>query len=628
MVAAQLSAVLLANLNPKLHRDIKTSLENSSSSAAVDVDSMMEKSFAAFCHSYIDAGSKFKPFIEGSIGMLLLAIALLSNSRFIIVSICTLIFGCLWCVSFTHTMKEYAENRLKMPDKCDQVIVYDKDQENSKSVIRHVLKLDNPEQFTRDADCVALAQMMGSMVRFQLEHYKVSYFMDDDEKPDGSGKKTLVAVAGKHMPEGLAELSVRELGERLSERVSKMGQDFCQAYFQLRRLLTKDIVFIQNQIEIREALKNSEPLDEDKLKKRLKLDEVRKATRLIAADHSGIVEEAQLFLHNVYRSSKLSSQVDAIMEEINDHEKKFDEKIVSIQTMQLEEAKLMGALACFKKKKDNMKSARGGMQELLGYYEKQLARVNQDIEKAAADEKNYTWWMYGFRTHVWENDVALAKAKIKRYGDEKVELERLIGDIKSHKADHVQTLDKEMEQIEEKTQRKTTDLENLRHNLVSKEKEAKALEQTITNLKAKVESIVQGEGKESVKHLFLARQALNDFAHVAKASAALSTMTIADWQQDLLAIIDQVEDVLEAPSLKDQKTMLWKFQKILSREKIPVVAMIQKTNAKFTLTPNPELYTKYFDVHSEVNVSVEKRIEDSRKKCEQKALADEHVSVD
>merc|ERR1711972_1174364 len=96
-----------------------------------------------------------------------------------------------------------------------------------------------------------------------------------------------------------------------------------------------------------------------------------------------------------------------------------------------EVAALRGEMAELKEKEKNLADAKHGQDNHLKYLEKQLEDTQQKLLKATADEKNYTWWMYGSRVYVWENDVKLAKQKVARYTELQATLEDRIEGLRN-----------------------------------------------------------------------------------------------------------------------------------------------------------------------------------------------------
>lgn len=275
-----------------------------------------------------------------------------------------------------------------------------------------------------------------------------------------------------------------------------------------------------------------------------------------------------------------------------------------------EKSKLQGECAGLVKQKELVEEGKTGAKQTMQYLENELKAVEGRLCDATRDEKNYTWWMFGSSSYVWQNDVALAKQKVSRFGEQKAKLEKDIADMKSGAAEPVKLLNDKLTQITTKHTTTQEQLKAMDADLKKECEEAEELEKKVAEDKKKVEDLVQGEGKKSVKHLLLARQALNDFAHSATAGADTAGSVWQDWSSELLAITGYFEEIMDAETLQMQQKAVWKIKQILGRNKIPLLSMIQQAK-RFSLTPGAEDFNRYNTLPSRFSCSVEDIMKES-----------------
>ena len=469
------------------------------------------------------------------------------------------------------------------------------------AIFKQVMKLPDASQFQKDSSCMGIAQFVGGIVKFQLTFHQLSYFGDD---------RKVSSTAGKKLPEELANLSTTELGERLHGKIKDAARTFCDSWQLLHRATTKDLLYIEQQLELRQAAGKKEPLDEAKLKKRLRFDELENAVEAITKDSGPLIKEAELYLQNVYRTNKIESDVRALLCDIDKTEGQLSEKKRILREKLQEKSKLQGECAGLVKQKELVEEGKTGAKQTMQYLENELKAVEGRLCDATRDEKNYTWWMFGSSSYVWQNDVALAKQKVSRFGEQKAKLEKDIADMKSGAAEPVKLLNDKLTQITTKHTTTQEQLKAMDADLKKECEEAEELEKKVAEEKKKVEDLVQGEGKKSVKHLLLARQALNDFAHSATAGADTAGSVWQDWSSELLAITGYFEEIMDAETLQMQQKAVWKIKQILGRNKIPLLSMIQQAK-RFSLTPGAEDFNRYNTLPSRFSCSVEDIMKES-----------------
>lgn len=599
-VFARVSATLLANFNPKLHNEIKTNLENTMTNTAnADIDVNTHLTCKLFSDGYIHANTSGNIYLGGSVGMLLLAMILTGNIRFFLALLFLLLMVALGSIAFAVRVQDQLMEACQAPEKkCSALLVADPNM--ASALIEKFLKVKDPhKKFANDADCVAVTQLMHGIVRFQLEYHKVSYFLpaDKDSKP-------LQEIAGEAVPEEFKKLTLRQAGERINGKMCKIGQDFCKSYHGFRRLMTKSLTLLEHHIELHSQMDSKLPINEDKVKRILNVDELKGFTEVITADTSNLLEEASFFLDNVYRDNKLQGDAQALIDDVMKCERELDQLFKDLQGKEDEYANLQGQKTRLEEKKQHIQKAQEGVEDSISYYKQRRCDVSKALEAAVKDEKSYTFWMFGVRAFVWENDVKLAQDKIKRFTSERDGLDETIHALNMGGDQKVAAINKDMETTVGELSALKERIEYIQADIRSIKAKASNRAKHVQNQKAKLASIMDQEGMMSVIHLFIAQKALNSFAQTSKSDAATADAFSSGWKHDIKAVVAMVEDIVDAPSLKEQRDVLWKLRQILSREKIPLFAMIQKTATSFTLTPDARAYDKYWCVEEEFRHSV------------------------
>ena len=294
------------------------------------------------------------------------------------------------------------------------------------------------EQYNKDSSVQGIIDYVVSYPRFVHEYRKLTYNMPSD--------KILQRVAGEELPANLQGKSIRELAQRLRDRLQDESKKWCKSYRCINKFLTtgvqraNDLVVMQ---QITQGWSGRSAVDESKMKKALKLDDLEEAVKVLAEPRQDLIKEARTLLHNIHLSNpRLPHRLLGDGEpcdtdrQLAEPQKKEDER--AGKKAEASRHRAQNALRL-----QQLQKAKGGVQEHLEYCQCQLNRVEQQLGAARDDEKNYTWWMFGARSYMWANDVKLAKDKVETFNKQKAELERRIEAIQNGTADASASLLKE-----------------------------------------------------------------------------------------------------------------------------------------------------------------------------------------
>merc|ERR1711862_1033325 len=143
---------------------------------------------------------------------------------------------------------------------------------------------------------------------------------------------------------------------------------------------------------------------------------------------------------------------------------------------------------------------------------KELAETQARAKEAAVKEQTYTWGMWGVFTHVWQNDVNLAR---KNKEDLECQAEKLKDRIEKIKDDTSENIKNEMMNTN------STDLQEAitKKGLCIKatelaKKKILRLENSIREQECRLEKIVSEEGRVSVEHLLQANNAMQSLGQM------------------------------------------------------------------------------------------------------------------
>jgi len=195
--------------------------------------------------------------------------------------------------------------------------------------------------------------------------------------------------------------------------------------------------------------------------------------------------------------------------------------------------------------------------------------------------------MFGARSYVWENDVKLAKEKVKTYSDEEDILTKRIGSLKNGSDEVVKALNGDEEDNIGNQRQLVEEISDLQNTIQKHESKILAQEMTANDLEKKIKTQLETDGCVSVKHLLRANHVLNQFAHCAERASAVEKSVRADWAETLNEIKDLADYLAEAQSFGEQKQLLWQLRKVINAKKVPMLNFVKQARAPPTLAPGP-----------------------------------------
>lgn len=186
--------------------------------------------------------------------------------------------------------------------------------------------------------------------------------------------------------------------------------------------------------------------------------------------------------------------------------------------------------------------------------------VEGKLRKAEQQEHDYNYRCYGPFKWVWENDVALAKEKVKRYQAQIKEMQDKI-----QQASEAATSFEMGVQGKEAT-RKRVEVEEMvkvyRQNETSVHGKMKKIEKALAMAGAKLNALVKQEGKESCAHLLDSMAAMREVGQCGLQAAGTSEVMVSGWVKDVNFLGMTLSYLArKARTLGEQKQMLETLKK-------------------------------------------------------------------
>ena len=184
------------------------------------------------------------------------------------------------------------------------------------------------EQYNKDSSVQGIIDYVVSYARFVHEYRKLTCNMPSD--------KILQRVAGEELPANLQGKSIRELAQRLRDRLQDESKKWCKSYRCINKFLTtgvqraNDLVVMQ---QITQGWSGRSAVDESKMKKALKLDDLEEAVKVLAEPRQDLIKEARTLLHNIHLSNPdfhtIYSEMESLVDtnrQLAEPQKKEDER--------------------------------------------------------------------------------------------------------------------------------------------------------------------------------------------------------------------------------------------------------------------------------------------------------------
>ena len=442
-VAAYCSAHLFANVAPKFHNDMRASMDN-----ALRANVQVNPVAKAFCDCYLSTSSddhsvttNIQLLSGGSVSAVVVAVVLTEQWWPLFLFVLLLVGGIGGGMIWAFGCKEQCDSEVLQAmaamvpaaDAMHEAALQVRTQPKlAKAVMEKLLKVDpgSIELYSKDSSVQGIIDYVVTYTKFVYEYGKMTYSMPS--------AKILQKVAGQELPADLQGKSIREVAESLRDRLQDESKKWCKSYHCINKFLTTGVQRAEQLILMQQTGQDWSgrvAVEEGKMKKALKVEDLEEAVKVLAASKQDLIREARVLVHNIHLSNPDFHDVYSEMESLVDMNGQLAEEQKTQDGLAKEKAEAARHHAQNATRLQQLQRAKSGVQEHLEYCRDQLKRVTQQLEAARGDEKNYTWWMFGARTYMWENDVKLAKEKVETFNQQKEKLERCIEEIQNGTAE-------------------------------------------------------------------------------------------------------------------------------------------------------------------------------------------------
>jgi len=587
-----LTSKVLAHVSPQLDADMTASFDNMR--AFQDEDEAgphPDPLFVAFCDCYLQPLPELQLILLGacSVAVVLVAIAktyeLPAFTVWLVVAP-LLAASCLVYRWSTSGMKIGEDKLLPMPSPCssDVIVSADKKREaKAHYVLKKVLRIKGEagaaEKLMADAACIGIVDYVVAMLEFLIEYKNATYYFPEEAKSES----TKDPKHGK---------TLAELGVDLYNQIATNIESWCDSLKTVNRSLNS-FDGVEALMEIHSCSRDAaEPVEAKKMKGKLRLGDLEGAIQTLSSTKSKeLVEGARSFLHEVRSSNPKLTKVQEEMRQIEEEDITIQSLEQQLASCKSDVVQIQGKVKELEARATNIANSKRGGEASMLYYEEELTGAKSSLADARADEKRYTYWMFGPFESVWKNDVELAKKKVSTYTSKVAELEDLISKMKSGDSDVATRLNAEEES-------NARELEEARGNAKMKQaaeetvqKKQDAAKERRTALFDKIKGTVDKEGYASAKHFLAANKAMNKVADCVSRAAVENRASRAEWVRSLMDVKDLLDYVVRADSLKEQKMLLWKLRKTCASNKVPILQLIRDSRVPATLEVTNYPYT-------------------------------------
>lgn len=216
-----------------------------------------------------------------------------------------------------------------------------------------------------------------------------------------------------------------------------------------------------------------------------------------------------------------------------------------------------------------LRKCRDSKEKMVERLNKELEVVAENLKSAEADLKAYTYRMYGAFKYVWENDVNLAKEKVRRYTEEKEKLStRLTAmqtanaeSLKKDELDETQANTQKKKEAEQMIKSAQDAIGNLRANI----KKARII---IVISERRLEKLVSAAGKVNAEHLLNSLESKQLLSTVASRADGTDENFNRGWRSDVALIATLMGKCLEANTLDKQTRCLGALEAHIRKDKL------------------------------------------------------------
>jgi len=439
------------------------------------------------------------------------------------------------------------------------------------------------EPFLNDPALDKVAQFMFSVTSFIASYQHCQQYIDETDE-----NMPLKPVGGKDVPEDLQHDTVKTLGEKLFLKLNGQACAFCQAWCCIQDMLVKDgLSAAFKAIEMQEDLCEDDsdcqrPLAAEEMLTLLNAKQINKAVKRLQIVDNGTVSMGEMFLLQINNRQQASGQVKALVDAVTQTSQQLSQRTQKLEGLEVDKSRCDAVVEDAKTQKTMLEELGRVEDSTSKYLEQQLQIAKARKAEYEADEKQYTYRMYGAWVNMWRNDVDLAKQKVKDYEQKIQQIEAQLRECTKEKSASIkkQIVETNTQHIREAECQAAQAVESIRRTKINIDN----LEKKLALDQLRLERLVRKDGKFSVQHLLQANEAKEMLARVTCNTESTSDVFACGWQKELGEISILMAKCLEAKKLPTQKKILQKLLAHITSEK-PLFQILRHSRPLMSLMP-------------------------------------------
>jgi len=216
--------------------------------------------------------------------------------------------------------------------------------------------------------------------------------------------------------------------------------------------------------------------------------------------------------------------------------------------------------------------------------EEELARAGKDLKATEKRLQDYTYRCWGPFTHLWENDVALAKQQVNQLRTEKDDLVKQLEQAKSEEVLNTQQMEADVSAERTKLQ-KLLD-EHLAPKKTRLQDEFKTLSDDLKKTRESIRKVLVETGAVNISHLHQIEESSHCFAENNKAAATNKLILKGPIAKQISTIACLLNKLMEAPTATAQVKILQAVVTILTQKDDQAAIFFRKAQVMEAISTN------------------------------------------
>lgn len=374
------------------------------------------------------------------------------------------------------------------------------------------------------------------------------------------------AVVEKVTPEQKPKLdkvvnfTCEQLGETLFSDNTTNATSFCKSIMHFQMVANGEYFSkLDTLFQIEKDLQSTSPIPKEELEAVLPLKEltmhVVEMTKAMA--NSGWM--SALFLENLLNKLNAGTQAQDLANQVQKTLKTIDALNGKIREWEVEKVNHNAEKQQVLKDQADMEAILRDGQNMVDYYESLIQETKALLTAAEADEKRYTYNCYGPFSWVWQNDVNLAKEKVRRYNDKLQDLFAKKIDAGSQKNETQER--QATKELAKKLALHEGNLTLIDKNLDQAEAQMKDLIKTRDGKYQRLVIMMKHQGCESVDQMLNAMDAMKSVGQSGATQSMTGQVVVEGWVKDLNFFAVALNRMARAKALTEQIVIIENLKK-------------------------------------------------------------------